>query len=71
MHVSLARKSSEEEMCHEQDTKIENDGAIQSSKDLLDAIQILSSDEELSSKFLQDPNSITLSVRHVLGLPAA
>lgn len=41
------------------------DGAI----DLLDAIRILSSDEELFMKLLRDPNS--LSVRHVLDMPDA
>lgn len=46
-----------------------DDGTIQSSKDLLDAIRVLSSDEELFSKLLRDPNS--LSVKHVLDLPDA
>ncbi|GLT84612.1 hypothetical protein SLE2022_028330 [Rubroshorea leprosula] len=45
------------------------DGELRTSKDLVDALQILSSDEELFLKLLRDPNS--LLVRYVQDLPDA
>ncbi|GLT79647.1 hypothetical protein SLA2020_511290 [Shorea laevis] len=47
---------------------VEN-GELQTSKDLIEALQILSSDEELFLKLLQDPKS--LLVRYIQDLPNA